>query len=868
MLQPATLTESLRPALMPGPASRSELQLCWHKVMTELDGLLTSRQAHAARTVVLVPYAQLMQEARAAWAEYAASAVRVATFVPRFETTMNWANSLGPSSTEGMPAADDLQLDAAVDALTAASLLERAGLAHQRSVLVGRLVEAAWSLASLAASQVPEHRIAWGARQAARLVASLEAPALALELAVARIAIAWAAASSYPSDVLFSAPVEKSLDLLVVIEGFQTEPLAGALTQHFGSRAAALSLHQPAQAGALSLHAAQDAEDEAQRAAACVMQHLVAGRSPVALIAQDRVLTRRTRAMLAGRGVALRDETGWKLSTTRAAATLMGLLRALPWDASSDAVLDWLKNAPAFDEGAVVRAETILRKTGIRLWRGVPASTDLPTDLQLIADQAAPLRQALQRARGLREWLNDLRLALQSAGQWDAFATDPAGIAVLKALRMQPGDERMLPLGLRMSLPEFTQWVSQTLEAATFSPVHPPQAQVVILPLSQLLGRSIRAVVLPGCDEVRLPVSPEPPGMWTPAMRALLGLPSRAELATAQRQAWQYALHLPAVDVLWRSGEAGERLMPSGFVQELLLQHAKSGTSGWSPDPRTRRMIALHPTLRPQPTADALSVERLSASAYEDLRRCPYRFFALRQLRLSEADELESELDKRDFGNWLHTLLYSFHQALNLALKEAVALDLSTRVAMINIAAEKATVELGLSESEFLPFAAIWPRVRAGYLEWLAAHEASGARFVAGEDWKEMPLGSVKLIGKIDRIDQMPDGSRIVLDYKTEARSTTQARISDPQEDTQLTFYAALLDDDTLAAAYVNIGEKEATRAYHQPDIVDLRDQLIASVVSDMARIAAAAPLPALGEGKACEYCAARGLCRKDFWNA
>jgi ATP-dependent helicase/nuclease subunit B len=33
-----------------------------------------------------------------------------------------------------------------------------------------------------------------------------------------------------------------------------------------------------------------------------------------------------------------------------------------------------------------------------------------------------------------------------------------------------------------------------------------------------------------------------------------------------------------------------------------------------------------------------------------------------------------------------------------------------------------------------------------------------------------------------------------------------------------------------------------------------------------MDRIAQGAPLPALGEGMACEYCAARGLCRKDFW--
>ena len=41
----------------------------------------------------------------------------------------------------------------------------------------------------------------------------------------------------------------------------------------------------------------------------------------------------------------------------------------------------------------------------------------------------------------------------------------------------------------------------------------------------------------------------------------------------------------------------------------------------------------------------------------------------------------------------------------------------------------------------------------------------------------------------------------------------------------------------------------------------------IARILSDMARIAEGAPLPALGEGKACEYCAARGLCRKDFWS-
>jgi ATP-dependent helicase/nuclease subunit B len=155
--------------------------------------------------------------------------------------------------------------------------------------------------------------------------------------------------------------------------------------------------------------------------------------------------------------------------------------------------------------------------------------------------------------------------------------------------------------------------------------------------------------------------------------------------------------------------------------------------------------------------------------------------------------------------------------------------------------------------------------VREGYLAWLSEHEAGGAQFTETEQWKEMPLGALTLIGKIDRIDRLPDGRALVMDYKSESRSVTAVRISEPQEDTQLPFYAALLSDDELSASYVNLGEKEPTRSYEQEDIVSLRDQLIDSIQTDMSRIAEGAPMPAMGEGKACEYCDARGLCRRDF---
>ena len=110
------------------------------------------------------------------------------------------------------------------------------------------------------------------------------------------------------------------------------------------------------------------------------------------------------------------------------------------------------------------------------------------------------------------------------------------------------------------------------------------------------------------------------------------------------------------------------------------------------------------------------------------------------------------------------------------------------------------------------------------------------------------------------------DGTLMVIDYKTEPRDTTSRRIKEPMEDTQLAFYAALLPEDTLRAAYVNLGERDGGKTYEQIDVVAARDALIEGLLGDLGRIARGAPLPAQGEGTVCEFCAARGLCRKDFW--
>ncbi len=824
-------------------------------LMRQVGELVAARKVHPARAVVLLPFFHLLPLAREAWGRHAPSG-----FAPRFETTLTWS---APFASAPQP--QDFTGDIGRDLLTARNLLEQAGAAARADLLVSHLTEAASQLAPLASGVLPAERGAWATRMRKVLHAGMDAPQLGLESLVALVAIEWVAASTYAGDALLQPGPANDIDLLVVVESLRRDPLAQAVAQVQGEgKVVRLQLPDEGARGAITLHPAADPADEAERAAACVLQHVEAGRVPVALPAIDRVLARRIRAMLERSGVGIRDETGWKLSTTRAGAHVMLLLRACSWHTSSDQVVDWLKNAPRAASWSVLALERRVRRAGIREWRDVGAA-DAGDKLEVLWTRVQAWREQMQAMRTLPAWLDALRDLLGETGQWDWLERDAAGRDVIAALRLHEGETaevaQWAQAGRRMNLAEFTSWVDDSLEATSFAACSATAEQVVILPFHQLLGRPFAALVLAGCDEVRLPAAPEPRGQWTAAQRKTLGLPTREELAQETRALWLHALRTPHCDVLWRTtDDSGEPVLPSTLVQALRDEIGKNPAE----DPRAKREVELRAVPRPAAVGAMLAVEQLSASAYEDLRRCPYRFFALRQLGLHEPDEIDQELDKRDFGNWLHQVLRAFHEIMAATYEPPGP----GRARLIDITADEVTREQRLKEGEFMPFRAAWPQVRDGYLRWLEGHEAKErAVFETAESEHTMPLGSLKLIGRIDRVDRLAGGHAMVMDYKTESEKKTRDRVATPFEDTQLAFYAALLSDDELRAAYVNIGERGETKTIEQTAVVVARDLLVEGIQHDLARIARGEAMQALGEGAVCDFCAARGLCRRDFWS-
>ena len=865
--------------------------------IAQIQDAIKARKVHPSRCVVLLPFAQLLPLAQQYWAE-----VHPTGFSPRFETLRSWCEHLSPVTLKH----SDLGFDASWDLLTAQSLLKSAGLTQLAPDMAATLLNMARALVPQAAAVSPELRTQWGQEGKHWVAQTMAAPFLTVESAVAQTAIVWASHSSFATDALFAAQSFQDVDCCLWMPGVQADPMRQLCAQACGDTFQELVpvvSSENLSASQVYLHQCSHISELAERAVACVLHHVQRGVLPLAVVAVDRVLTRRIHALLVQSGVLVKDETGWKLSTTQSGLHVMLALKAMAWNASVDEVLNWVKHAPNWAGYRADLLERNLRQSPQSLWRklqltpekigveeGAVSQSVVNSDATWLLEKLNVWRGVCQAPKKLAQWLISVQDLLVDSGQWNLLEQDAAGELLLDVLHLHNDAVDDLqniadaPWAVKnYSLSDFTQWVDGVLEGCSFVPEAPSHAQVHILPLHNLYARPWNVVVLPGCDEVRLSVPHLGKGDWPESLRKVLGLPTKTEVQAQFKTQWEEAFKAPCVEVLWHTAEAsGELIQPSAWVLKL----EKHTHQVLVEDLRLDRTIEVAVPPQPQPALgpfdQVLMPRRISASSYHDLRACPYRFFAKHVLGLKAPNELEFEIDKRLMGQWLHEVLKLFHEQVAVA---DASLPVSAKRALLDRMAELVSQQMKLSQEDFVPFQASWPALRDGYLHWLAGHEDQGFKFKAAEVKLEQSIEDWLLVGRIDRMDvsictsggdsnlKSPTSEppiSWVLDYKTEIPPKTAARMKAPLEDTQLAFYAVLMgtqeDLQPLRLGYVNVAERDGTRCYEMKDVEGVRHEFVQGLLSDLRRIAAGLSMPALGEGEACSYCEVRGLCRKDFW--
>jgi ATP-dependent helicase/nuclease subunit B len=845
----------------------------WHAAAGRVLTWAAERRLALRDVVVLLPFAQLLPVAREAFAS-------LGVWMPRIETTRTLAASLAPPPQ--VPPGG-LRFDAALDELAAQRRVSerRSQLAPgiDSAALASDVAALAQGFAQAAAAVAPPARSAWFAARR-DLLAPHRGPG-ADERLLARIALDWAAEGEAATDALWALQPAA----WVIVRAGGAQPLADALAGSGERPVLTIDLDAEEPDGISGAHPALVAcaafEDEAQAAAAEVVASIAEGQAPVALITEDRALARRIRALLERRGAAIADETGWRLSTTRSAARLGAWLDAAAPEANADALVDALKALaewraePAWSR-AVDRIEAQCRR---RRWTRFDRVDPQDLDAEAAAawrdvmQWSAPLRLPAGAAhRPLAQWLDAVAVSLLAAGAWDRLAADPAGRAVIDALGLdaqRPRGQALRAEPGALDASGFRRWLDRTLDAASYVPAAPAAPDVVLLPLARALLRPFPTVVFPGLDDRQFGLPGAPWPLVGDRLAGELGLATAAQRDAALDAALGHLLRVPRLVLLHRMRHEGEPVGPSRWIERLdeRLRAAGGGIVA-----RADRRIGIRqpsaPVRRSEPTLQRMPpIDQLSATAAESLRDCPYRFFALHRLRLAEDRELEPVVEPQDFGNWAHAVLHRFHLERHAPASAVEEVD-----RLLAIAAEVRR-ERGLEASAFLPYDADFRALARRYVEWLHERDAEGWHWHAGEVERLVQpeaLGGIRLRGVIDRIDRRGPDLELI-DYKTGSLDALKSKVRNPFEDTQLAFYAALVAPEAKAgvtARYLAIGKTRAFDDVEHRQPLRSAQALLQGLGDELARVAAGAPLAPLGEGPACEFCAARGLCRRDHWSA
>ncbi len=605
-------------------------------------------------------------------------------------------------------------------------------------------------------------------------------------------------------------------------------------------------------------------EAEARAVATWVAEQLNAGRRGIALIALDRETARRVRALLERLDVLAADETGWTLSTTAAAAVIDRWLECVASDFPHIELLDLLKSPfllgdLAARQDQVLQFELALRRQGVAQGRA---------DIQRVAQAqfgALPdwltalfdARQGFEQRRApLSAWL--ARLADSLARLDTTLDADPAGASVLDtlgALRRDLADDPE-----KYSFGEWRRWLNLAFESATFTDKS-VTSPIVLTSLPAARGRLFEAVAVIGADARHLP-APAAPSLFSQTTRAQLGLYTASDQAVAMITDLIQLLGQGPALLSWQAWNNDEPNPASPLVLRLqALHHAAWGAplpeqAGGLPPAQPSRLP--DPGIRPAPTVvPAHLPRRYSPTAYQTLLDCPYRFFVTSVLGIRELDEADEALDKSDYGNALHRILKAFHDSAPPPERDAALARLR---------------EMSNAEFAALPawtaaaWRSKWETVQPAYIDAWLDRVAQGWHYQAGEAAFEVPwtvagLGDVTLHGRVDRVDQK-DGALSVIDYKTAAAQGLKKKLKDPTEAVQLPFYAWLAE---AAAAYLPINETPVTplELDGETDV----DAISRRLPELLEAIAAGAALPAAGIDSVCQYCEARGLCRKGMWS-
>ena len=502
----------------------------------------------------------------------------------------------------------------------------------------------------------------------------------------------------------------------------------------------------------------------------------------------------------------------------------------------------------------------------------------------------------------------------------------------------------------RLSVRSFRRFLYEQMGRTRLPFSGEPLAEVQVMGLLETRALDFDHVIILSCNEGVLPAPKKPQSLFPYDVLTEFKLPTYADAeAITAYNFWRLLQRAARIDLVHvlpgaegiRSGERSRFLLqlendllpqnPQLTLEDLTVvvsatgfgpnaevpDNSIAGLTGVPAFSATDSGVQPHPDgdLVLEKDAEMLAALRgvlernISPSRLNDFLSCSLRFYFSKVARFYENDAVEETLEAGSFGTMVHAALENLLRPFEQEARPLTAADIP---ALVLQAPEEVRKALRQEETEKHArpdeglnhvYGQVAVRLVTRYLEGLATNEGLPLRLfslekdLAATVFVEVPGSgqlAVRLFGKADRVDQLPDGRLRVVDYKTGLVEANDLNLtgyknrfspaeaierllweatSSADKVRQLWLYRFMLastekreTENTAIVSMRNLdkGLLSADLSFltsEGQDFVQVSEDLVRKIVLRI--LDPAEPIRKTDDFKKCEYCPYRGICAR-----
>jgi ATP-dependent helicase/nuclease subunit B len=352
-----------------------------------------------------------------------------------------------------------------------------------------------------------------------------------------------------------------------------------------------------------------------------------------------------------------------------------------------------------------------------------------------------------------------------------------------------------------MNLAQVTGWLRENAASMQFQP-EDEGAPVQVMGMLEAAGLRFDHLWIMGLHDEALPAPANPNPFLPSALQRQHNLPHSSaarELDFARTMMDRLLRSAPDVVLSYPEREGDRALGPSPLVAGgLWVEDSDRHANDWIVN--MRASAAFEEIADEAAPALVQGDSTGGAGLFKDMAACPFRAFAKHRLGARPMEDPDLGLSYRDRGTTVHKALEVIWRELgsHARLAELSSQDVD---ALIARGADAAVAKLGPGIGRDLEKRRLQKLLR----EWLAMEKLRPEFAVAGiEAERVVTISGVRVKMRADRVDELPGGREIILDYKT-GQLKSKGWDGDRPDEPQLPLYCVTNERPVAGAAFAAI---------------------------------------------------------------